>query len=81
MNRQQLKKQWLARVAPLLKRRTIAAVRSATNAELRQMMWHRAAVVLVLDGGTQLWPSSDDEGNDAGALRTTIPGLATIPVI
>jgi hypothetical protein len=81
MNRQQLKKQWLARVAPLLKGRTIAAVRYATDAELRQMMWHRSAIVLVLDDGTQLWPSSDDEGNDAGALQTTIPGLATIPVI
>jgi hypothetical protein len=37
--------------------------------------------MLVLDDGTQLWPSADDEGNDPGALQTTIPGLATIPVI
>lgn len=81
MNRNQLKKQWLARVAPALKGRTIANVRYTTDAEMRQMMWGQAAVVLVLDDGTELWPSRDDEGNNAGALFTTIQGLETIPVI
>jgi hypothetical protein len=34
-----------------------------------------------LDNGEMLYPSSDDEGNGAGALHTTIDELPIIPVI
>jgi hypothetical protein len=81
MTREQLKQQWLERITPALRGRTIAAVRYTSEPERRQLMWERSAVVLILDDGTQLFPACDDEGNDAGALFTTIPGLGTIPVI
>jgi hypothetical protein len=38
-------------------------------------------VVLTLDDGTQLYPAADDEGNNAGALFTTLADLDTIPVV
>lgn len=48
--------------------RRIVAVRYMTPSEIRTLMWARAALVLVLDDGTAIYPQSDDEGNDAGAL-------------
>ena len=39
------------------------------------------SLLYCLDDGTALWPSRDDEGNDAGVLFTTIQGLEAIPGI
>ena len=39
------------------------------------------SVVIELDNGVLVWPSSDDEGNDAGALFTTDKRVDTLPVI
>lgn len=41
--------------------------------ELRQSAWHRSPVVLVLGDGSTLYPSRDDEGNDAGTLVVVPP--------
>jgi hypothetical protein len=47
--------------------------------DVEALGWDRSAVMLVLDDGTLLYPSSDDEGNDAGALfiqpSDTLKGL------
>lgn len=48
--------------------RQIVAVRPMTKAEREAEGWCRPATVLVLDNGTILYPSRDDEGNDAGVL-------------
>jgi hypothetical protein len=37
--------------------------------------------MLELDDGTVLFPASDDEGNDAGALFTANDKLPVIPTI
>jgi hypothetical protein len=39
-----------------------------TPQDVEGAMWHSAPVVLTLDDGTEIYPSRDDEGNDAGAL-------------
>jgi hypothetical protein len=49
----------------------IVKVRRMTNKEMKREGWegcvHRP-VVLVLDDGTLLYPSCDDEGNGPGAI-------------
>jgi hypothetical protein len=67
MNKPELKAKWAKILQPLVGR-TIVAVRYMTEAEEAQQMWSNAAVVIQLDDGTLLFPSADDEGNDAGAL-------------
>lgn len=48
--------------------RTIKSVGYLTPAEIEEQGWDRSCVVITLDDGTMLYPSADDEGNDAGAL-------------
>ncbi len=43
--------------------------------------WYSRSVVIELDNGVLLWPSRDDEGNDAGAIFTTDPKGSTLPVL
>ena len=44
-------------------------------------MWYNKPVAIQLDNKYWLVPMSDDEGNDGGAVATTIKGLEIIPVI
>lgn len=48
--------------------RTIVKARYMTKRELKKIDWPRSPLVLELDDGSLLYPSSDDEGNRAGAL-------------
>jgi hypothetical protein len=48
--------------------RCIVAVRPMTKAELAREGWEEACIAVVLDNGTLLYPSRDDEGNAPGAL-------------
>lgn len=75
------KKRWAAEAAKLLVGRKIVAVRYLTNEEVEGLGWYGASIALGLDDGSWIWPSSDDEGNDAGALFTTNEKMSTIPVI
>ncbi len=63
-----LKQRWQREAQKHLLGRRIAGVRWMTADEQEQLGWDNAAVVLELDDGTLIWPSADDEGNDAGAL-------------
>lgn len=54
-----------------MKGRKIVDVRRMTQAEMDREGWqdyHRKPTVLVLDDGTVLYPSQDEEGNGPGAL-------------
>ena len=66
-----------------LKGRTIVDVRYLTTIEMKGMGWHRKSIVLELSDGSLLFPSKDDEGNDAGALFGQSPDnkSLTFPVI
>jgi len=74
-------KLWGDKAAALLIGRTIKNVRYLTNEERKTLGWYSRSLVVILDDGTHIWPSADDEGNDAGALFTTDSNLMTIPVI
>ena len=74
-------KVWGDRAAKLLVGRKIVAARYMTPEDMDGLGWDRKALVLELDDGHLLFPSSDDEGNDAGALFTTYEECDTFPVI
>ena len=61
--------------------RKIIGFRYLDDDEIEELGWYRKAPVLILDNGDAIWASKDDEGNDAGALFTTIKDFETIPVI
>lgn len=61
-------KRWVKYARKHLKGRTIADVRYMDSKEASALDWSCRAVVIQLDNGTLLYPSSDDEGNDAGAM-------------
>ena len=60
--------EWLRFAREHLEGKRIVNVRYMTNEEVKDMGWYRKNIVLVLDDGTMLFPSSDDEGNDVGSI-------------
>lgn len=81
MKDDQLKKQWADEVSAKLVGRRIVETRYMTQTEVNDCGWFKAAVIIKLDDGALLYPMSDDEGNNAGALATTNKNLPIIPVI
>lgn len=74
-------KTWGDKVAKELVGKVIVAVRYLTEEEREELGWYNRSIVIQLNDGTLIWPSQDDEGNDAGALFTTLAKLPTVPVI
>ena len=74
-------KKWETNIRPILVNRTIKDIRYMTDEEVDHLGWDYSAIAIILDDGTILFPSSDDEGNNAGALFTTHDDMPTIPVI
>ena len=73
-------KNWIERSGKVLLGRRILKVRYMTKKEAEEMGWDNRAIVIGLDNGTVIFPSMDDEGNNAGAIFTTDKDLPTIPV-
>jgi hypothetical protein len=48
--------------------RTIKSVRWISESEASAMGWYSRPIVILLDDGSQIFPSQDDEGNNGGAL-------------
>jgi len=61
--------------------RKIVDVRYLSEEEAENLGWTQRSVVMVLDDGNMIYPSSDDEGNDAGALFTCNADQPTLPVL
>ena len=61
-------KKWTEKASALLVGRTIKSIRYLTKEEYTNLGWYASPIVLELDNGALLFPSSDDEGNNAGAL-------------
>jgi hypothetical protein len=49
--------------------------------EMESLGWDERSIVLILDDGNMIFPSSDDEGNQAGALFTNNPDHPTLPTL
>lgn len=61
--------------------KTIKEVRYMTNAEQKNHGWFCKPLVIFFTDGSFIYPSKDDEGNDAGALFASFKDLQVIPVI
>jgi len=72
--------EWLKLMNDKLAGRKIVKVRIMSDGEMEDLGWMRHSVVLHLDDGNLIYPSADDEGNDAGALFTNDKELPTLPV-
>jgi hypothetical protein len=72
---------WIKAASTVLRGKTVDHVRYLTEAERNQLGWNGRAVVIVFRDGSYVFPSRDDEGNDAGALFTASKDLPVIPVI
>lgn len=81
MSNAENRNRWLLQINRHLAGRKIREARYLTDKEQESLGWHSKAVVLMLDNGAEIFPSADDEGNDAGALFTTFKDLETIPVM
>jgi hypothetical protein len=75
------KDRWLRKIRPTLIGLKITHVRYLSDKEVENLGWNSSGVVIRFDNGMSMWPSADDEGNDAGALFTTDEELDVIPVI
>lgn len=72
-------KDWTEKARKLLVGRKIAYVEFMSAGQAAQLGWHHRPIILVLDDGTLIYPSADDEGNDGGSLFTNNESLDTIP--
>lgn len=77
------KDRWLAKAAEVLCGRKIVNVRYMRESESEMLGWYSKSLVLTLDDGTLIFPSADDEGNDAGAIHYQKKGDSNyvLPVI
>lgn len=78
MNNEQF---WIDVAKKQLLNRKIVEVRYLTTEEAEGLGWYQRSIVMVLDDGNIIYPSRDDEGNDAGALFTCDPDQPTLPVL
>ena len=66
--KQTTEERWTIYAEERLVGRKIIEVRYLTREEVSGLGWFRSALVILLDDGTFVFPSQDDEGNGAGAL-------------
>ena len=76
-----VEKNWTRDIARALLGKTITKVEYMTEDEAKYNGWERRPIILRLNDGTFLFPSMDDEGNDGGAIFTTLDDLPVIPVL
>jgi len=81
LSMEDLKKHWAKDAAKHLVGRKIVKVRYLKEDETEDLMWSNAPLIIFFDDGSYIYPSSDDEGNDGGALFTSHSDLSVIPVI
>lgn len=77
----ELVNRWETKIADKLVGKKIKAVEYLTEKESNEMMWNGRPIIIIFDDDSYIFPMSDDEGNDAGALATSFTDLSTIPVI
>lgn len=79
MNQKELLNKWTNDIKNALVGKTVKEVRYMTEKE--NIMWYNKPIIIIFNDGTAIYPSADDEGNDAGAIFTNIKNLPVIPAI
>ena len=72
---------WIKKISDQLVGRHIVKIEYCSKKEMEHQGWHNQPVQILLDNGIWLTPTSDDEGNNGGAIHTNIKELPIIPVI
>ena len=72
---------WLKEAKKQLLNRKIVGVEYMTVDEMNSLGWYSRPVLMILDDGNIIYPSSDDEGNNGGALFTNNEAIPVIPVL
>ena len=72
---------WTDVAKKVLLNRKIVDVRYMTDHEAEDLGWSYRPVVIHLDDGNLVFASSDDEGNDGGALFTNDQETSVLPVL
>lgn len=83
MEKEKILKQFTDEASKLLLGKKIVKVRYLKDEEMEMLGWYNRSIVLQLEDGTFVFPSADDEGNNAGALffSTKENPNGVIPVI
>ena len=68
MNDKEIEARWNREAAECLLGRTVVEARYMTEAEAENYCWDDRPVMIRFDNGLVLIPSSDDEGNNGGAI-------------
>ena len=76
-----IERKWANVASDMLVGRTIVRARYMSESERDSLGWHSRPVILQLDDGNMIYSSSDDEGNDAGAMFTNNEKHPVLPVI
>ena len=76
-----LEAKWEAKIKKKLVGRRIVSVHYMNDEEAEICGFYKKPLVIQLDDGSLIYPMSDDEGNDGGAMGTEWKDLPTIPVI
>ena len=76
-----ISKKWEKKCSAVLVGKTIKYVRYLNTCEMKDMGWSKKSLVIFFSDGSYIFPSSDDEGNNAGAFFTSFKDLEGIPTI
>jgi hypothetical protein len=77
----EIEKRWTKEAQTQLLGRRIVKVRYMKPSEAEMLGWHFRPVVLQLDDGNLVFPSSDDEGNEPGSFFTNNEQQPVLPII
>ena len=80
-NGKTIEQYWTDLISKNLVGRTITKIEYVSQEECEEAMWYSRPVAIQLDNKYWIIPTSDDEGNNGGAISTTFKELGTIPVI
>lgn len=72
---------WLGEARKALLGRTITKVQYMSKDDAECNYWWKRPLIIQFDDGSFIIPMSDDEGNEGGALWSSVKGLETIPVM
>jgi hypothetical protein len=72
---------WAKVASDLLLNKKITRVRYVSPKEADDMGWNSRPVAFMLETGVWIFASMDDEGNDGGALFTTMSDKSVLPVL
>ena len=74
-------KHWEQKAEAMLLGKKIVKVRYLSEDERKSLGWTGKCLVIQLDDGNIIYPSSDDEGNEAGCLFTNDEKITKFPTV